>query len=185
MEGWLEGQLLVATPQVQGDLFVRSVIYLFAHNEDGAMGLIVNKPLHQIHYSEVLTQLDIAMMPSMRELMVMHGGPVEEQRGFLLHSNDYVSDVSLRFDNGLSVTASANILKDIAQGHGPMQRLLMLGYAGWGAGQLEAEIEQNSWISVPATPALVFGADHEAKWSRAAGVLGIDMSRFSPTAGHA
>jgi putative transcriptional regulator len=182
---WLEGQLLVATPQVQGDLFTQSVIYLFAHNEEGAMGLIVNKPLDQIHYTEVLEQLGIAVSPAMRELSVMHGGPVEEQRGFLLHSNDYESDVSLRHENGLSVTASASILKDIAQGKGPRHRLLLLGYAGWGPGQLEAEMEQNSWISVPVEPSIVFEEENDAKWTLAAGVLGIDMSRFSPTAGHA
>lgn len=183
--GWLEGQLLVATPQVQGDLFAQSVIYLFVHNEEGAMGLIVNRPLDQIDAAEVLEQLDITPLPMMRDLPVMHGGPVEEQRGFLLHSGDYESETSMRHPSGLSVTASAATLRDIAKNHGPRQRLLLLGYAGWGAGQLEAEMEQNSWISVPASPEIIFHDDHDAKWSLAAASLGIDMSRLSPTAGHA
>jgi putative transcriptional regulator len=184
-QGWLEGQLLVATPQVKGDMFAQSVIYLFVHNEEGAMGLVLNKPLDQIQTSEVLDQLGIEAGPQMRPLPVLHGGPVEEQRGFLLHSGDYASDTSLRAENGLSVTASAAILKAIAQGRGPHHRLLLLGYAGWGAGQLEAEMEQNSWISVPATPELVFHEEPDELWSLAAGSLGIDMGRFSPTAGHA
>lgn len=183
--GWLEGQLLVATPQVKGDMFAQSVIYLFVHNEEGAMGLVLNKPLDQIQTSEVLEQLGIETAAQIAALPVLHGGPVEEQRGFLLHSGDYTSDTSLRAENGLSVTASAAILKAIAEGKGPRQRLLLLGYAGWGGGQLEAEMEQNSWISVPATPELVFHAQSDELWALAAGSLGIDMGRFSPTAGHA
>lgn len=185
MGGWLEGQLLVATPQVQGDFFSQSVIYLFAHNSEGAMGLVINKPLDQIHSSEVLEQLGIEPSPAMSELSVMHGGPVEEQRGFILHTTDYATDSSLSHENGLSVTASAAILRDIAQGNGPRRRMLLLGYAGWQAGQLEAEMEQNSWISVPASPSLVFSQGHDEKWSLAAGSLGIDMARLSLTVGHA
>ena len=110
---------------------------------------------------------------------------MEEQRGFLLHSEDYESENSVRHQNGLCVTASATVLNDIAQGRGPRHRMLLLGYAGWAAGQLEAEMEQNSWISVPASPELVFHADHNAKWALAAASLGIDMGRLSPTVGHA
>ncbi|MBY0356080.1 MAG: YqgE/AlgH family protein [Rickettsiales bacterium] len=183
--GWLEGQLLVATPQVQGDIFSQSVIYIFVHSADGASGIIVNKPLEQVTSNDVLAQLKIDASPTMRTLAIMHGGPVEEQRGFLLHTNDVTSEHSLVGEHGICVSASASMLELIAQGSGPRQRLLMLGYAGWSAGQLEAEMANNSWISVPATPELVFHADDEEKWSLSAASLGVDMGRFSTTAGHA
>ncbi len=184
-QGYLEGKLLVATPQVMGDVFQQSVIYLFAHNNHGAMGVIINKPLEMIHYATLFQQLGIEISTRMDDLMVYHGGPVEEGRGFVLHSTDYSTDDTMVSDNQIAITASTKVLRDIGQGVGPRQRLLTIGYAGWAPGQLEAEIEANSWITVPATPELVFGTDDDFKWMLAAKSLGVDMGRFSSSVGHA
>lgn len=184
-EGWLEGQLLVATPVVKGDVFTQSVIYLFAHNEHGAMGVIINKPMEMVHYASLFHHLSVNVSGKIDDLVVYHGGPVEEHRGFVLHTPDYQQADTLQSDSGICVTANANVLRDIASGGGPRERVMMIGYAGWGAGQLEAEIESNSWITVLATPELVFHTADEAKWALAAKSLGVDMVRYSFAAGHA
>ncbi len=184
-EGYLEGQLLVATPLVVGDFFTHSVIYLFAHNAHGAMGVIVNKPLEMVHYASLFAQLGIEVTPQAQDLPVYLGGPVEESRGFVLHSADYNSGDGLVHENKIALTASTQILKDIAAGKGPARRMLTIGYAGWAPGQLESEIEANSWITVAATPDLIFGTDDDAKWAVAAKSLGVDMSRYSSFIGHA
>lgn len=184
-DGYLEGQLLVATPAVMGEFFTQSVIYMFAHNAGGAMGVVLNKPLDMVHYASLFQQLDIDVSARNRDLTVYHGGPVEENRGFVIHSSDYETEDTLAHDCGISVTASLAILRDLADGKGPKNALLTVGYAGWSAGQLEAEIEANSWITVPATQGIIFHEDNDAKHSLAAKSLGIDMMRFSPVVGHA
>jgi putative transcriptional regulator len=184
-EGWLEGQLLVATPLVKGDIFSQSVIYLFAHNEKGAMGVIINKPMEIAHYASLFRQISVNVTGHIDDLVVYHGGPVEEHRGFVVHSPDYVQADTITSDSGICVTANANVLRDIAAGAGPRNRVMMIGYAGWEAGQLEAEIESNSWITVPATPELVFHTPDEVKWDMTAKSLGVDMVRYSFAAGHA
>ncbi len=183
--GYLEGQLLIATPNVNGDLFNQSVIYLFTHNSRGAMGLIINKPLEFIDNSALFQQLEIENPDEDCELKVYHGGPVDEHRGFILHSTDCLYPDSLTNENGLAITASLGILKEIATGGGPRDRMMVVGYAGWMAGQLEAEIEANSWITVPATPELIFMHNDENKWEFAASTIGVNMHRFSAFAGHA
>lgn len=183
--GYLAGQLLVATPVINNGLFHKSVIYLFAHNNDGAMGLIINQPLELINYAALLEGMDLPENVANRELPVFCGGPIERARGFVLHSTDYVRDFTLARAGDLAVTASTTILTDIMQGRGPKDAVLTVGYAGWTAGQLEAEIEQNSWITVPATPELVFATDNELKWATASKTLGVDMAFFSTTVGHA
>ena len=182
--GYLEGKLLVATPLVMGDVFEQSVIYIFAHNSDGAMGLVINKPVDTIHNTALLKQLDINIHQE-SDMGVFHGGPVDEHRGFVVHSQDYYSPETLIKKNGICITTSRQILKDVAQGKGPDHKMLVVGYAGWNAGQLQAEIEANSWITVDATPQLVFSDDHETKWALAAGSIGVDMGRFSFATGHA
>ncbi len=183
--GYLEGQLLVATPAIMGEFFNESVIYIFAHNAGGAMGIVLNKPLDMVHYASLFQQLGIDVTSQKRDLTVYHGGPVEENRGFVLHSSDYSTEDTLKHESGIYVTASLTVLRDLAKDQGPKQALLAVGYAGWSAGQLEAEIESNSWINVPATPSLVFHEDDEAKHALSAKSLGVDMMRFSPVAGHA
>lgn len=184
-EGYLEGKLLVATPQVTGDCFQQSVIYLFAHNPHGAMGVIINKPLEMVHFATLFQQLGIEVTSRMRDLVIFHGGPVEENRGFVLHSGDWRASDTLTGKNGIAVTASTSVLREIAAGGGPVQRMLTVGYSRWAPGQLESEIEAGSWIIVPSTPELIFGTEDDMKWALAAKSLGVDMERYSTIAGHA
>ncbi|MFO1242666.1 MAG: YqgE/AlgH family protein [Rickettsiales bacterium] len=184
-EGYLEGRLLVATPTVGGPVFQQSVIYLFAHNASGAMGVVINKPLDTIHYTSLFEQVGIDLTPETKPIGIYHGGPVEETRGFVIHSNDYKSEDSVEQDSNIAVTSSAAILRDMALGKGPDKALLCIGYSGWAPGQLEAEIEANSWITVPATPELLFHTPDDMKWTVSAKALGVDMWRFSPIVGHA
>ncbi len=184
-EGYLEGKLLVATPLIAGDCFQHSVVYLFAHNPHGAMGVIINKPLEMVHFATLFQQLGIEVTPRMRDLVIYHGGPVEENRGFVLHSCEWRAGDTLLGKNGVAVTASTSVLKEIAAGSGPIERMLTIGYSRWAPGQLEAEIEAGSWIIVPATPELIFHTDDDAKWALSAKSLGVDMERYSIVAGHA
>jgi len=184
-EGYLEGKLLVATPLVMGDCFQHSVVYLFAHNPHGAMGVIINRPLEMVHFATLFQQLGIEVTSHMRDLVIYHGGPVEENRGFVLHSGDWRTADTLQGRNGISVTASTSVLREIARGSGPAERMLTVGYSRWAPGQLEAEIEANSWITVPATPELIFHTEDDTKWALSAKSLGVDMERYSVVAGHA
>ncbi|MDE3060201.1 MAG: YqgE/AlgH family protein [Pseudomonadota bacterium] len=184
-DGSLVGQLLIATPAIQESCFARSVIYMCAHNEAGAMGIIINSPIENLNIDEIFKQLHIAEQPAARPLPVHFGGPVESNRGFVLHSADYAGGDSIVRKDGIAVTANVSILHELAQGKGPAQGMLVLGYAGWSAGQLESEIESGSWLTVPANARLVFGTDNEAKWNLAVSTLGIDMGHFSTVVGHA
>ena len=181
----LAGHLLIATSVVQNSCFNRSVIYLCAHNTEGAMGIIVNYPVENIGIKDIFEQLDIKGQPALRDIPIHFGGPVEANRGFVLHSADYASDESLIRKDGIAVTASLSILQALAQGDGPEQGMLVLGYAGWSPKQLEAEIEAGNWIVVPASSELVFGRDNGTKWNSAISTLGIDMGHFSSEVGHA
>ena len=183
--GFLTGQLLIAMPAMTDPRFAQSVIYLCAHTSEGAMGLVVNRPLEQPSFDELLKQLDIAPAPPARRIRLHAGGPVENARGFVLHTTDWSGDGSLRVDDSLALTASLDVLKAIAGGGGPRQGLLALGYAGWGPGQLDQELHQNAWLSAPAPLDLVFDRDHESKWRRAMASLRIDPLLLSDAAGHA
>ena len=183
--GYLAGQLLVATPVIESGPFQKSVIYIFNHSADGAMGLIINQPIELLNYGALLEGMNLPSDVAQREIPVFFGGPVERGRGFVLHSAEYFRDFSVSCSAELAVTANSAILKDIALGQGPRHAALVVGYAGWSAGQLEHEIEQNSWISVPATEALVFGTESELKWATASKSLGIDMAFYSMAVGHA
>lgn len=183
--GFLAGQMLVATPVIDTGCFQKSVVYVFAHNEEGAMGLIVNQPLELINYAALIEGLDVSEEAAKQDLPVYFGGPCERARGFVVHTVDYYRDFSLARSGELAVTASSAILNDIVAGKGPAKSALIVGHAGWGPGQLEAEIEQNSWITVPATADLIFATDSDLKWATASKSLGVDMAFFSTTVGHA
>jgi putative transcriptional regulator len=184
--GYLTGQFLVAMPQMGDTRFERTVIYLCAHTAEGAMGLVVNRALEDVHLPDLLHQLNIPDTASAEAIQVHFGGPVETGQGFILHSADYVQDSTLMVGGGVGLTATLDILKDIARGSGPVQSLLALGYAGWGAGQLESEIQANGWLTVPADQALLFDHDLETKWERALAEIGVDIRLLaSGAAGHA
>ena len=182
---YMTGQLLVAMPQMRDPRFARSVIYMCAHSADGAMGLVVNRRVGSITFDDLLQQLNIGPNKRHDEIRVHFGGPVEQGRGFVLHSSDYLQTGSLRVDDQVALTATLDILKEMAAGGGPRKSLLALGYAGWGPGQLDAEIQANGWLSVSSDEALVFDADLDHKWERAIGKIGIDFSKLSGEAGHA
>ncbi len=191
--GYLEGQVLVAMPGMVDQRFARSVIYLCAHSREGAMGIVVNQRAKRIKFSDLLVQLevineqDVIRLPQRADVMqVLKGGPVETQRGFVLHSSDYhVADTTMPIDKTVSLTATVDILRAIAQGAGPYQAVLALGYAGWSPGQLEKEIQQNGWLSCEADADLVFGADLDSKYGRAMRKIGIDPAMLVSEAGHA
>ena len=182
---YLTGQLLVAMPGMTDPRFERSVIYLCAHNADGAMGLVVNRPIESMTFPEMLEQLGIPGGDDANVIRVLFGGPVEQARGFVLHSPDYLQEASMVVDDNVALTATIDILRAIASGAGPRNCLLALGYAGWGPGQLDTEILRNGWLSVGADDELVFGEDLDAKWERAMAKIGVDPRMLSDNAGHA
>jgi putative transcriptional regulator len=182
---FLTGQLLIAMPAMADPRFAQSVIYLCAHTPEGAMGLVLNRPLKRPTFEDLLRQLDVAPAPPARRIRLCSGGPVDDARGFVLHTADWTGEGSLRVDDGLALTASLDVLKAIAEGGGPREGILALGYAGWGAGQLDAEIQQNAWLSVSADETIVFDDDHDTKWRRAFAKLKIDPLLLSGAAGHA
>lgn len=183
----LSGKLLIAMPGMGDPRFERSVVFLCAHSGDGAMGLIVNKPSPDLTFGQLLHQLDIPVPDDpARSIRVHFGGPVENVRGFVLHSSDYGGEGStLKIDERFGMTATLDVLQAIARGDGPQSSLLALGYAGWGPGQLEDEILGNGWLTCDASPDLVFSGQDETKWSRALGTLGIDPQSLSAAAGRA
>ena len=190
---YLDGQCLIAMPGMSDSRFARSVVYLCAHSEDGAMGIIVNKPAADTRFPELLVQLDVIppdqaiRLPSQAEKMkVLRGGPVETKRGFVLHSADFfLESATLPIDDGICLTATLDILRAIAVGTGPENAVLALGYAGWGAGQLESEIQSNGWLHCAADQALLFDDALDTKYARALSKLGIDQAFLSKDAGHA
>jgi putative transcriptional regulator len=189
---YLDGQLLLAMPIMTDKRFARSVIYMCAHSAEGAMGLIINQRASHISFSELLKQLSIMpdsaedMQIELADMDVHVGGPVETGRGFVLHSSDYyAADSTLPIDEGVSLTATIDILKAIAGGKGPDRAILALGYAGWRAGQLESEIAANGWLHCPADADLLFDRDLEQKYERALSKIGVDPSHLVSDAGHA
>ena len=191
--GYLDGQLLLAMPTMADNRFARSVIYVCAHSQDGAMGIVVNRPAKKVSFSELLVQLEviapdeaIRLPAEAGSVPVVKGGPVETGRGFVLHSADYFVDNStLPIDDGISLTATIDILRAIAHGKGPHRAMLALGYAGWSPGQLEAEIQHNGWLNCPADQGLIFDTTLDTKYERALSKLGIDPAMLSAEAGHA
>jgi putative transcriptional regulator len=183
--GYLQGQMLIAMPGMGDPRFERALIYLCFHSEQGALGLVVNKPHGKLAFAELLEQLEVEVPEGAPTIRIRQGGPVEPGRGFVLHSLDYVLDGTMKLAGGLGLTASVDILRDMAAGKGPDRALLVLGYAGWGAGQLDGEIQQNVWLNAPLDHDIVFDDRDGTKWTRAVAHMGIDLAALSGTAGHA
>ena len=182
----LEGRFLIAMPGIGDPRFHRSVIFVCAHSEDGAMGLIVNRHSDDIRFGDLLEQLDIETdVAETRKRPIRVGGPVETNRGFVLHSTDYGDDGALEIDGGYRLTGTVDILQDIAKGKGPAEHLVALGYTGWAPGQLENEIRSNGWLSVTADRAIVFAEDDGDKWVQALSTLGISPELLSSEGGSA
>lgn len=185
-KGFLDGKLLIAMPGIGDPRFARSVVFICAHSHEGAMGLIVNKPATDLHFADLLEQLEIPVGDANDAIEVHIGGPVEHGRGFVLHSPDYeIADSTLSVGPEFGMTATLDILKDLANGTGPQECILALGYAGWGPGQLEAELQDNGWLICDAHPDLVFGAADEGKWTAALNSIGIDPRLLAGTGGQA
>ncbi|HVZ07565.1 MAG TPA: YqgE/AlgH family protein [Rhodopila sp.] len=182
---YLTGQLLIAMPAMADPRFAQTVVYLCAHTQEGAMGLVLNRPIVKPTFDELLKQLNVEPSPPARQIRLCAGGPVANARGFVLHTTDWTGEGSLRVDDRMALTASLDVLKVIAEGGGPRSCILALGYAGWGPGQLDREIQENAWLSVPADETLLFDPDHDTKWRRALGKLRIDPLLLSDVAGHA
>lgn len=190
--GYLEGQLLIAMPTIGDPRFERSVIFMCAHSDEGAMGLVINRANDDISFRQLLEQLnviegdEIATGEPVDRMTVHIGGPVETARGFVLHSADYFMENStLSVGGGICLTATLDILRALADGSGPRESLLALGYAGWAPGQLESEIQANGWLHCAADGHIVFNTDIERKYDRAMQKLGIDPWHLASEAGHA
>jgi putative transcriptional regulator len=191
--GFLDGQMLIASPGMQDERFSRSLIYMCAHSSEGAMGIVVNQPAAHISFADLLVKLDvipkadkIQLPPSAGDVTVLKGGPVETERGFVLHSADFfIEDSTLPIDEGVCLTATLDILKAIARGNGPVSAILALGYAGWSPGQLENELQHNGWLHCTPDPELIFGTDIGAKYDRALQKIGIRPGMLSSEIGHA
>ncbi len=182
----LTGRMLIAMPGMEDPRFEQSLIFVCAHSDEGAMGLVVNKRADDLKLSDLLEQLDMEAAPDARRLLVNFGGPVETGRGFVLHDAGYRSSIStLEVSAEFSMTATLDILEDMAGGEGPTSALVALGYAGWGPGQLENEIGQNGWLIAEASADLIFAKPNEAKWGAALGSMGIDPMALSAEFGTA
>ena len=192
-KGYLDGQMLIAMPAMMDERFSRSLIYICAHSSEGAMGIVVNHPAPNINFSDLLVKLDVIPSADIIQLptragvvKVMRGGPVETERGFVLHSEDfYIENSTLPIDDGICLTATIDILKAIARGDGPSSAILALGYAGWAPGQLENEIQGNGWLHCAPDPDLLFGSDIGGKYERALKKIGVAPGMLSSEAGHA
>jgi putative transcriptional regulator len=191
--GYLDGQMLIASPGMSDERFTKSVIYVCAHSSEGAMGIIVNQPAKHISFPDLLVKLDvipatdlIQLPPRAGGVKVLKGGPVETERGFVLHSADFfIENSTLPIDKGICLTATLDILKAIAKGAGPESALLALGYAGWAPGQLDNEMQQNGWLHCPADPSLLFSTKVEDKYELAMRKIGIRPGMLSSEVGHA
>ncbi len=189
--GFLDGQFLIAMPGMQDSNFTRAVVYICAHSQAGAMGFIINRS-QQISFTDVLlhlklmNQADAIMLPvQTRDFPILSGGPVETGRGFVLHSDDFVSESSIPVSDDISLTATLDIVRAICDGRGPARATMLLGYAGWGPGQLEIEIGNNGWLNCPAREELIFDRALEGKYERALALLGVSPEMLSSEAGHA
>jgi putative transcriptional regulator len=185
---FLDGRLLIALPGMGDPRFEHAVVFMCVHSPEGAMGLIINKPTADLHLSDLAQQLDLpdAEAADAHMAQIHMGGPVEHGRGFVLHSTEYTADANtMAVSADFGMTATLDILAEIAQGNGPQKAQLMLGYAGWGPGQLELELQQNAWLICDATAKLVFETPDDMKWHAALDSIGIDARLLSASGGRA
>jgi len=181
----LTNHFLIAMPGLNDPNFYHTVTYICSHNEEGAMGIVINKPLDLV-LGEVLEQMDISFEDGIaNDTPIFDGGPVQSDRGFILHKYDKGWDSSLKVNDQIGVATSLDILDAIANGEGPEDSFIALGYAGWSAGQLEKEIQENVWLSGPAESHIIFDTPVEQRWNSAASLLGINIDQLSPDVGHA
>ena len=184
-QDFLTGQLLIASPEMGDPRFAHTVILMVRHDRNGAFGLIVNRPVKEEDLARLLDDLGENSDGVTGKIEIYLGGPVQTQLGFVLHSAEYHRPETVAIDGKVAATSSPDVLRDIAEQHGPQKFIFAFGYAGWGPGQLDSEIQQNAWLSVPADETIVFDGDHVTKWRRALGKLNIDPLLLSDAAGHA
>jgi putative transcriptional regulator len=190
---YLDGQILVAMPGMMDERFARSVIYICAHSAEGAMGIVLNRPAVNVNMPDLLVQLEIvpeveriSLPQKVGNMQVLMGGPVETSRGFVLHSPDFhLAQSTLPIDDSICLTATIDILRAIAAGRGPENAVLALGYAGWGAGQLEMELQANGWLNCPADAELIFNTAADLRYEMSLRRIGIEPAMLSMEAGHA
>lgn len=182
---YLTGQFLIAMPGMPDPRFQRTVVFMCAHNAEGAMGLVINRLFNGIAFPDLLEQLDIHPTVGINDVRVHYGGPVEAGRGIVLHSADFHREGTMRVEGDVAITATIDVLRAIAEGRGPRHALLALGYAGWGPGQLDQEMQANGWLTAPPDLDLIFGHDLESKWERAIAKIGVRLTMLSGEAGHA
>lgn len=189
--GFLDGQFLIAMPGMEDGNFARAVVYICAHSDAGAMGFIINRPqpisfVDVLLHLKMLDQHDAIMLPEpTRAFPILSGGPVETGRGFVLHSDDFVSESSIPVSDDISLTATLDVIRAISEGRGPARATMLLGYAGWGAGQLENEIAGNGWLNCPASEDMIFDRCLEGKYEQALASMGVSAAMLSTDAGHA
>lgn len=185
-DGFLLGKLLIALPGMPDPRFEKSVIFMCAHSDQGAVGLIVNRPIEGLSFRELVENLDLRVTDTAPDLPILFGGPVGSRQGFVLHTSEYAgNEATMPVTPEISLTATVEILRAIAQGQGPEKSLFALGYAGWGPGQIENELLSNGWIHCDADKAIIFEMDCGAKWRAALGTLGADVSGLSAEMGRA
>lgn len=184
--GFLSGQLLIAMPGISDPRFERSLILICAHDEKHAMGITLNRPVEGLSLPDLFERLEIETTAELEDDLVLMGGPVEVERGFVLHTDDYHAEHSLDVEGGLTLTTTREVLEAMGgRGRHPRRAILALGYAGWGAGQLEREIRENVWLTVAADESLIFDDDYKTKWARALTKLGVDPQFLTSEAGRA
>lgn len=183
--GYLTGKLLIAMPYAQDTRFYKTVIYVCGHDDSGAMGLIINKPLATVSFKELLMQMEIDIDNNLPNVPIHYGGPVEVGRGFVLHTADYLAESSVIINDNFALTATLEILRAISHQRGPDKAILALGYVGWGAFQLETEVQNNGWLLIDATPEIVFNSAIEGIWEAAMASIGVNPTSLNIDSGHA
>ena len=181
----LTGQIIVSMPSLEDERFYKTVIYMCAHSSEGSMGIIINKKIDYDLYPDLLKQLGIDKPLDNKKLFIRYGGPIESGRGFVLHSDDMIRKETLNIDKGVALTSTAEFFDDLSIGKGPKNSILALGYAGWASGQLEAEILQNSWMSLPVDTSFLFDDEVSRKWTQAYKIMGVNPNNLSFQSGRA
>jgi putative transcriptional regulator len=183
----MTGKLLLAAPAISDPRFERAVIFICAHDEQGAMGFMVNHSMPEVRFDQIIEQTGLSseIEIDLNRIKVMSGGPVEESRGFLLHTTDFLQKDTVRISRDYGVTGTLDALRDLLKGKGPKDMLFVLGHAGWSAGQLEQELQGNSWLVTDPTPDLIFKTPTEKKWNTALSSMGIDLAMLSGISGNA